>query len=77
MWQFAKDHCLIVFYSVSFPSGFLCVLHFRDAKDECLQPGNHHPKGAAGGETAQLLDRSKPRKSGGVVRFSLDTNETE
>lgn len=77
LWPFAWDNCLIMFYSVSFPSGFLSVLHLRDAKDECLRPDNHHSKGAAGGETAQLLDRSKPRKSGGVVRFSLDTNETE
>lgn len=76
-WLFGEDNCLIVIYSVSFPSGFLYMLHLRDAKDECLQPDNHHSKGAAGGETAQLLDRSKPRKSGGVVRFSLDVNETE
>lgn len=76
-WPFAQDNFLIVLFSVSFPSGFLPVLHLRDAKDECLRPDNHHSKGAAGGEAAQLLDRSKPRKSGGVVRFSLETNETE
>ncbi|XP_034406263.1 microtubule-associated protein 6 homolog [Cyclopterus lumpus] len=50
----------------------------RDAKDEVLRPGHHHTQGAAGGEPpAPLLERAEPRKSSGVVRFSLDGNQTE
>ncbi|XP_056267664.1 microtubule-associated protein 6 homolog isoform X2 [Pseudoliparis swirei] len=50
----------------------------EDAKDEVLRPGHHHTQGAAGGEPpAPLLERAEPRRSTGVVRFSLDGNQTE
>ncbi|XP_061819149.1 microtubule-associated protein 6 homolog isoform X1 [Nerophis lumbriciformis] len=49
----------------------------RDAKEELVRPGHHHPQGAAGGEPQPLLDRTKPRRSSGVVRFALDLNQTE
>lgn len=52
------------------------LLH-RDAKDELLRSGNHHSKGAAGGEPLHLLDGGEPQRSGGVVRFALDRNETQ
>ncbi|XP_032389544.1 microtubule-associated protein 6 homolog [Etheostoma spectabile] len=48
----------------------------RDAKDEVLGP-SHHSQGAAGGEPPPPLERPKPRKSSGVVRFALDVNQTE
>ncbi|XP_042355839.1 microtubule-associated protein 6 homolog [Plectropomus leopardus] len=50
----------------------------RDAKDEVLRPSHHHSQGAAGGEPPPpLLERPEPRRSGGVVRFALDVNQTE
>uniref|UniRef100_A0A3P8SPS8 Microtubule associated protein 6 n=1 Tax=Amphiprion percula TaxID=161767 RepID=A0A3P8SPS8_AMPPE len=49
----------------------------RDAKDEVLRPSHHHSQGAAGGEPQPLLEGSEPRRSGGVVRFALDVNQTE
>ncbi|XP_068456112.1 microtubule-associated protein 6 homolog isoform X2 [Clinocottus analis] len=51
----------------------------EDAKDEVLRPGHHHTQGAAGGEPAPppLLERAEPRRSSGVVRFSLDGHQTE
>lgn len=67
---------------VSFCLLLLCCLNHvlppRDAKDEVLRPGHHHTQGAAGGEPpAPLLERAEPRRSTGVVRFSLDGNQTE
>lgn len=53
------------------------VLPPRDAKDEPLRPSHHHSQGAAGGEPQPLLERPEPRRSGGVVRFALDGNQTE
>ncbi|XP_038565364.1 microtubule-associated protein 6 homolog [Micropterus salmoides] len=49
----------------------------RDAKDEVLRPNYHHSQGAAGGEPQPPLERPEPRRSGGVVRFALDGNQTE
>ncbi|XP_029030236.1 microtubule-associated protein 6 homolog isoform X1 [Betta splendens] len=49
----------------------------RDAKDEVLRPSHHHSQGAAGGEPQSPLERAEPRRSGGVVRFALDVNQTE
>ncbi|XP_031713127.1 microtubule-associated protein 6 homolog isoform X1 [Anarrhichthys ocellatus] len=52
----------------------------RDAKDEVLRPGHHHTQGAAGGEPPPApppLERPEPRRSSGVVRFSLDGSQTE
>ncbi|XP_068187549.1 microtubule-associated protein 6 homolog [Antennarius striatus] len=49
----------------------------RDAKDEVLRPSHHHSQGAAGGEPQPPLERAGPRKSGGVVRFALDGNQTD
>ncbi|XP_041658091.1 microtubule-associated protein 6 homolog [Cheilinus undulatus] len=49
----------------------------RDAKDEPLRFGHHHSPGASGGEPQPLLERSEPRRSGGVVRFALDGNQTD
>ncbi|XP_036976605.1 microtubule-associated protein 6 homolog isoform X1 [Acanthopagrus latus] len=49
----------------------------RDAQDEPLRPGHHHSQGAAGGEPQPLLERAEPRRSGAVVRFALDGNQTE
>ncbi|XP_047462831.1 microtubule-associated protein 6 homolog isoform X2 [Mugil cephalus] len=49
----------------------------EDAKDEVLRPSHHHSQGAAGGEPQPLLERDEPRRSGGVVRFALDVNQTE
>ncbi|KAM8899374.1 microtubule-associated protein 6 homolog isoform 2-T2 [Spinachia spinachia] len=52
----------------------------EDAKEEVLRPSHYHTQGAAGGEPAPvppLLDRPEPARSSGVVRFSLDGNQTE
>ncbi|XP_069578799.1 microtubule-associated protein 6 homolog isoform X2 [Brachyistius frenatus] len=49
----------------------------EDAKDELLGPSHRHSQGAAGGEPQPLLERPEPRRSGGVVRFALDGNQTE
>ncbi|XP_076607311.1 microtubule-associated protein 6 homolog isoform X2 [Chaetodon auriga] len=49
----------------------------EDAKDELLRPSHHHSQGAAGGEPQPQLERPEPRRSGGVVRFALDGNQTE
>ncbi|XP_037544072.1 microtubule-associated protein 6 homolog isoform X2 [Nematolebias whitei] len=48
----------------------------EDSKDEVLRPSHHHSQGAAGGGGPQL-ERSEPRRSGGVVRFDLDGNQTD
>lgn len=53
------------------------VLPPRDAKDEVLRPSHHHSQGAAGGEPEPLVERPEPRRSGGVVRFALDENQTD
>ncbi|XP_019940910.2 microtubule-associated protein 6 homolog isoform X2 [Paralichthys olivaceus] len=48
------------------------------AKDEPLRPSHHHSQGAIGGEPPPPpLERPEPRRSGGVVRFALDGNQTE
>ncbi|XP_020486846.3 microtubule-associated protein 6 homolog isoform X1 [Labrus bergylta] len=51
----------------------------RDAQDESLRLGHHHSQGATGGELPPppLLERPEPRRSGGVVRFALDGNQTD
>ncbi|KAF7650648.1 hypothetical protein LDENG_00122670 [Lucifuga dentata] len=49
----------------------------RDAKDELLRSSCHHSQGAAGGEPDPPEDRPEPRRSGGVVRFALDGNQTD
>lgn len=49
----------------------------RDAKDEVLRPGHHHSQGAAGGGPQPPLERAESRRSGGVVRFAIDVNQTE
>ncbi|XP_008285512.1 microtubule-associated protein 6 homolog [Stegastes partitus] len=49
----------------------------EDAKDELLRPSHHHSQGAAGGEPQPPMEGGEPRRSGGVVRFALDVNQTE
>ncbi|KAM6984165.1 microtubule-associated protein 6 homolog isoform 2-T2 [Tautogolabrus adspersus] len=49
----------------------------EDAQDESLRFGHHHSQGASGGEPPPLLERAEPRRSGGVVRFALDGNQTD
>uniref|UniRef100_A0A3B5A2M5 Microtubule associated protein 6 n=1 Tax=Stegastes partitus TaxID=144197 RepID=A0A3B5A2M5_9TELE len=54
-----------------------CALPNPDAKDELLRPSHHHSQGAAGGEPQPPMEGGEPRRSGGVVRFALDVNQTE
>ncbi|XP_057676933.1 microtubule-associated protein 6 homolog isoform X2 [Corythoichthys intestinalis] len=49
----------------------------EDAQDEFVRTSHHHSQGATGGEPEPLLERPELRRSGGVVRFALDLNQTE
>lgn len=75
---YAWEKCLIVCLSLSSPSGYPNhVLPPRDAQDEPLRLSHHNSQGASGGEPQPLLERAEPRRSGGVVRFALDGNQTD
>ncbi|KAF6740023.1 Microtubule-associated-like protein 6 [Oryzias melastigma] len=49
----------------------------RDAQDEVLRPGDHHSQSASGGGPQPPMEGGEPRRSGGVVRFAVDVNQSD